>query len=218
MFAALVTAIAPSAVLAPTASEKVMAPVPATRVRFFSVAAVELIAPTLILPLDVVRVTPAPAVVKTVLPFRVKFPPANVILAFRLICPAPDVMSTKPPVVALESSPSTTIFPPDAAVKVRLLALFQEEDAPIVMVPVCPVVFGLPLVETKTFPPPRAVLIVAQVSVLPELLDAKGAKGLTDVPVPVVLASAVVVIAMSVGSRSNAPFTPFGAKVLTDPK
>jgi hypothetical protein len=128
------------------------------------------------------------------------------------------VFNTRSPAAALLRRPLTTIFPPDAAVKVRVLALFQEEDGPIVMVPVCPVVFGLSLVVTKTFPPPRAVLIVAQVSVLPELLEAKGAKGLTDVPVPVVLASAVVVIAMSVGSRSNAPFTPFGAKVLTDPK
>jgi hypothetical protein len=139
------------------ASEKVMAPEPATRVRFFSVPAVELIAPRLILPLDVVRVTPADPVVKTVLPFRVKSPAASVILAFRLICPAPDVLSTRSPAPAFERRPSTTILPPDAAVKVRVLALFQPEEAPIVIAPVWPLVFGLPLVVTKTLPPPSAV-------------------------------------------------------------
>ena len=81
VFPAEVTVMVPRAVLAPTASENVTAPVPATKVRLRAVPAAEFKAPSVMAPLVVVSVTPAADVVRTVLPFRVRSPAAKVMFA-----------------------------------------------------------------------------------------------------------------------------------------
>jgi hypothetical protein len=212
VFLAEVMRIAPSLVPPPTASVNVMSPVPATNVSALAVPASESIAPRVMLPFVVVSVTSA---VRIVFPFKVKLPPGMFTFAPILIWPLPDALRTRlPAAVVFEMALLITILPPDAALMVRLLLEVHVTAVPIVMVPVCPALSGLPIVVTVTFPPPNPPAPTRTDACRLEAPVAIGWKGLAAVT----LELAEVVIVRSVGSSNRRPFSPFGAKVFTDPK
>jgi hypothetical protein len=123
------------------------------------------------------------------------------------IAPPPETFMDRVPAPLLAILPFIVIFPPEVAVIFRLFARLREPELPeIVIVPVCPVVSGLPLVVIKTAAVARAVSILLHPKVEPDALGTHGEASVPEPEVFVVELPATIVI--SVGSNRSVPTRP----------